>query len=340
MPHDQPRVKRNTTMRLFVYEYLTARGIGTDPDDPQHAIYLEGRAMRDAVVEDFERLPGCEVVTLVGGSPDDERARFREAVRSSEWTLLIAPEFDRILEQLCQWVYLDGGLLLGPPAAVVSVVADKLLVAQRWRQCGVPTAVTTDREPTSEGPFPLVWKPRHGAGSTATFRLDSPADLPRARETFASEGYGGPMILQQFVPGQPASVLFLCGREGYFPLLPCTQLLSADGRFKYQGGEVPIHTGWVDRATSLAARAAGCFPGLVGFVGVDVVLGQAADGSGDSAIEINPRLTTSYVGLRAIAEVNLAEVMVRVATGDYLPGLRWKQDRVRFSPAAGITRHS
>ena len=51
-------------------------------------------------------------------------------------------------------------------------------------------------------------------------------------------------------------------------------------------------------------------PGLSGYVGVDVVLGN--DGR-DWAIEINPRLTTSYVGLRALAGFNLAEAMLAVA---------------------------
>jgi predicted ATP-grasp superfamily ATP-dependent carboligase len=39
------------------------------------------------------------------------------------------------------------------------------------------------------------------------------------------------------------------------------------------------------------------------------------DGSSDVVIEVNPRLTTSYVGLRAIAEDNLAEVMIINAAG-------------------------
>ena len=53
----------------------------------------------------------------------------------------------------------------------------------------------------------------------------------------------------------------------------------------------------------------------VGYLGVDLVLGEAADGSDDVVIEINPRLTTSYVGLRALARENLAAAMLDVASG-------------------------
>jgi predicted ATP-grasp superfamily ATP-dependent carboligase len=56
-------------------------------------------------------------------------------------------------------------------------------------------------------------------------------------------------------------------------------------------------------------------PPCTGYVGVDLILGGDPDGHEDAVIEINPRLTTSYVGLRAVAEQNLAEQMLRVAHG-------------------------
>ena len=61
-------------------------------------------------------------------------------------------------------------------------------------------------------------------------------------------------------------------------------------------------------------------------------LGDAADGSRDFAIEVNPRLTTSYVGLRALAEFNLADAMLKVAAGEDVEPFRWKPGRVRFAP--------
>jgi len=324
-------------MRIFVYEYLTALGLGGDPADPLHPMYREGRAMRDAVADDFERLPGAEVVTLGGVGPDDEREHFRDAVRGCDWTLLIAPESGGVLAGRCEWVYLDGGRLLGPRAGPADFAGDKLLTAERWRRCGVPTPATSDREPTGCEAFPVVWKPRDGAGSTATFRLDGPLDVARAKAQRAAEGHTGPMILQEFVPGRAASVAFLCGPAGYFPLVPCLQLLSDDGRFHYHGGELPIPPDLADRAVRLGARAVGCVSGLCGYVGVDLVLGDAADGSRDYAIEINPRLTTSYVGLRALAEFNLAEVMLQVAAGGPPGEVRWKRGPVRFD-ADGTVR--
>ena len=57
---------------------------------------------------------------------------------------------------------------------------------------------------------------------------------------------------------------------------------------------------------------------------------MAALGEEDQVIEINPRLTTSYIGLRALAETNLAEAMLRVADGDDVV-LRWREGAVEFT---------
>ena len=67
------------------------------------------------------------------------------------------------------------------------------------------------------------------------------------------------------------------------------------------------------------------------------MLGEAEDASQDYVIEINPRLTTSYVGLRAIFNENLAEAMLKVALGKS-PCLTMKPGRVRFS-ADGAVEH-
>jgi predicted ATP-grasp superfamily ATP-dependent carboligase len=86
----------------------------------------------------------------------------------------------------------------------------------------------------------------------------------------------------------------------------------------------------------LARQAVAVVPGLAGYVGVDVILGDAADGSRDWVIEINPRLTTSYVGLRALCQDNLAERMLRVIQGLDAPALSWKPGPIRFTPEGRI----
>ena len=328
--------KRKPTMRVFVYEHMTAQGIGRDPDSPEHPMYREGRAMRDAVAEDFRKLPGTEVFAFADSDAPVDTYTFSDAANNADWSLVIAPEGGDTLHDLAAEVWPTSSRFLGPTADAIKLTSNKLVLADHWYNEDVPTPETWAREPAPRDPFPMVWKPRDGAGSHATFRLRSATDLRTARERLEEANHTGPMILQEYVAGTAASVAFLCGPGGYEPLLPAYQLLSDDGRFKFLGGELPLPADLAGRATKLARRAVNCVPGLVGYVGVDLVLGDAADGSRDYAIEINPRLTTSYVGLRAAAETNLAGAMLQAARGGERTPVAWKPGRFRYEPDGSV----
>jgi len=104
-------------------------------------------------------------------------------------------------------------------------------------------------------------------------------------------------------------------------LPPCTQEFdTATGALKYLGGAGPLPGELAERAVAIARRAAECVPGLHGYFGVDVLLGEC-----DLAIEINPRLTTSYLGLRYLTGWNIAARLL----GQFLPTSQWRGVRFR-----------
>jgi predicted ATP-grasp superfamily ATP-dependent carboligase len=133
-------------------------------------------------------------------------------------------------------------------------------------------------------------------------------------------------------------VAFLIGPAGLQALQPATQLLSENGRFQFQGGTLPLEHDLAQRAVRLGSQAVRTVEGMFGYVGVDLVLG--ADGEGDHVIEINPRFTTSYVGLRALAKDNLMEALLRIATGAAPNELAWRPGPVRFWPDGRVISQS
>ncbi len=155
--------------------------------------------------------------------------------------------------------------------------------------------------------------------------------LKQARE----EETLGDLLLQPWIPGIPASVALLVGQNCYVCLPPAFQHLSTDGRFHYLGGSLPLPPALAQRASWLAERAVACVPGLRGYVGVDLVLGKTE--AADWIIEINPRLTTSYIGLRALAETNLAEALLQTALKNRMPSLVWKNRTARFTAAGQVS---
>src|SRR5205823_5326777 len=224
------------------------------------------------VHQGFEHLPPGEVRYC--RTPGEEEVGFRDLAASADATLVIAPETSGVLLQRVQWVVNVGGRLLGPGVCGTHLTGDKVELARRWQKRQVPTPALRQLD----GPlnFPAVFKPRHGAGSQATFLIRDAAEMQQA----LGQTYREPMVLQDYVPGQAASVSFLLYHHmRRVTLPPAAQHLSADGRFSYQGGTVPLPAPLAARAVALARRALDAVTDLHGYVGVDLVLGDASDGS-------------------------------------------------------------
>jgi hypothetical protein len=321
-------------MRIFLHEHVTGGGLlgGVLPA----SLEAEGRAMLAAVGTDLAALPGVRVVSTVDARltapaawPDWELVRVASApelervfdalAAACDGVLLIAPELDGVLASLARRVEALGGRLLGPSAAAIEMACDKLHLAGRLARAGVPAvpASPLDGGDRPHPERPLVVKPRRGAGSTGV-RLWRHGE---AAPVVATES-----IVTPYVPGLPASVLCIAGREAVLPLRAGEQLLSADGSFRYLGGRIPLPPALEQRAVDLARRALAAIPGLLGFAGVDLVLGE----EGDVVVEVNARLTTSYVGLRVLAADNLAASWLGAVTGGEPTAPRWKDARVRF----------
>ena len=310
---------------------------------PAGSLLREGAAMINALATDFSKLEGTEVVAFRDrrlndfelpcgvsvvdvGSADEETGYLRANARAADWTIVIAPEFDNLLLERVRQVERAGGRLLSPTSTVIAGVQDKHTTLRQLADCGLATprgVCFRGGSPLPRGlRYPAILKPLDGAGSLGVTWLasaDARIQLP-AGQCFR---------LEEFCPGTAASVSVLCGPNGPVTLPPSRQHLSDDRTFRYLGGQVPLAKPLRGRAERLAIAAARAAMLDVGYVGIDMVL---ADHSAerDVVIEINPRLTTSYVGLRQLARGNLASAMIEVAEGK-TPDLSFGREPVEFS---------
>ena len=291
---------------------------------------IKVRCLLDARLPDF----GVGQIERIG-SADEERRAFMRRAASADWTVVIAPEFAGNLLRRSQWVLEAGGHLLSPGPAVVSLASDKQKTADHLQRHGiqVPQGVVIKGAPcigsVPANLFPVVIKPLDGCGSQGVQKVQDASQLRAILD-------GTPQRLERFVPGLAASVAVLCGPELLIALPACEQRLSSAGHFAYVGGRTPLPEPVALRARKLALRALRSFPNPFGYVGVDLILGTDPNGRDDFVIEVNPRLTTSYVGLRALCRSNLAAAMLAVAL-DQEPALCWHDGVVEFSADGRIT---
>ncbi|TWT42756.1 ATP-grasp domain-containing protein [Botrimarina hoheduenensis] len=314
-------------MRLFVYEWVTGGGMAGREGRLPDSLLREGLAMVQAVAADAAAarievtlmrdlgvpligVPSAQITSVDSRSAHDRL--FAEFAAEADATIVIAPETDGALLAAVSAAEKVGARLASPGSEVVRLTADKRLTAACLSQAGVPTPESLYLEAGAPLPrdfaYPAVIKPIDGAGSQDTHAVMSVADAPPA--------YAWPRLLQRYAVGMPASVALISDGTAEPLLLPaCRQRLSGDGRFRYLGGQTPLPDALTERAHRLARATLAALPAAVGYLGIDLVLGDDPAGARDLVIEVNPRLTTSLVGLRAACRESLVAAMIDAQQG-------------------------
>jgi len=310
-------------MRVYVCEYVTGGGCLTEALPA--SLVREGELMLRALVRDLSDIDGIEVVVSRDARlPDpglacevirlepsaDAWAQWRRAIARADATWPIAPETGGALERLSRLVLDTQRALLGSTPASVAVAASKRATAARLAQCGIAVVPTypVAQAPLGQAPFWVV-KPDDGAGAEDT-RL-------YARDALAAALADGAIpsghVAQPYLEGTAASLSLIC-RDGRAWLLTANRqrIACEDGAFRLQGVVVNGLARERARFEPLARAVAAAFPGLWGYVGIDAICTPEAI----RVLEINPRLTTSYAGLRAALGVNPAALVLALAHAD------------------------
>ncbi|MHB1556762.1 MAG: ATP-grasp domain-containing protein [Isosphaeraceae bacterium] len=319
---------------ILVHEWVTGGGAADATLPPSWV--AEGQAMRRAIAGEFAALDGGRsrvIVTLdarldddpgpwevhrIGGSHQDRLRGLVQMAREADFTVLVAPETMHILRDLTSMIENAGGRLLGSSPEAVELAGDKLRLAGWLAERGIDTPPCRRVRPSlglpSDADYPAVLKPSDGAGAVDTFLVASPEELPR--EARARDG----AILQPYLRGRPMSASFVVDRRGepWLVAIGVQHVAINQGRFAYQGGQLPVATP-VDEGPIRAAVAS--VLGLQGFVGVDFLWDDESRRT--IVLEINPRPTTSVVGLvNILPPGHLAAAWIG-AFDDETAGARW-----------------
>lgn len=310
-------------LKVLVFEYITGGGMRGKrlPAD----LLREGELMLQAVVADLLAIPQVMVTVLRDdrldglphhpalrvssvGESDAVEAFWHNELSTHDAVWPIAPESNGLLEALCRDVGRSGKFLLNTPEDGVRLAASKLETISRLARHGLPVVPTSRLQAGVVLP-PCVIKPDDGAGCEGA-RIIEAEPVPAMMDGSVS------WVVQPLLEGEAMSLSALFS-VGHARLLGCNRQIvqRTEEGFILRGCLVNAVADGDGRWQSLLDGIARAMPELWGYAGVDLLLTM----DGPLILEVNPRLTTSYAGLRRALGINPAGLVLDLLHSGVLP---------------------
>lgn len=317
-------------LKLFVCEFITGGGLCAEALPA--SLVKEGMLMRDALLADLIELDGYEIVTThdarLAASPlvnsslqvdSNFEGSFENMLTQVNLVWLIAPESNGTLLKLSEMCYEADVIFLGCEFDSTLIGTSKSLACEILHEAKIltiptiagddfllDTTFTVAQSLQTHSHSFWVAKPEDGAGCDGIKIFD---DLPKLMDWLKQDDRYLNYIIQPYQQGIAASLSMLC-RAGKGWLLSCNeQHISLDSdTFCLNGVAVNSMQVYWQRFETLARKVAKMLPDAAGYIGVDVIVDVENDKI--YVVEINPRLTTSYVGLREAIGHNPAKIIL------------------------------
>jgi predicted ATP-grasp superfamily ATP-dependent carboligase len=326
---------------LFVCEFIT--GGGLLGEDLPESLATEGALMRDALLSDLSELKSWQIISTLDsrlGSlvdhtecckiypEEDAWEIWRHCMATADAVWAIAPESNGVLLRMAAMAQSSQAQWLGPGLNAIEIATDKHQMARVLADAKLPIIPTFFYDEWMPDDGLWLVKPNDGAGCEATFVLNT----AHAVKAWFSEDATRKLshIIQPYMTGVPASVSVL-GLKEQVVVLSCNlqTIRLQDGQLHYSGGVINGAADYWQALTNLVQQIKAVIPDLQGYFGVDVLLGSS-NTDVPIIVEINPRLTTSYVYLRDALGCNPAQLVLETMLGGATDVSEVKRNRIEF----------
>ena len=331
-------------MKIIVYEHVSGGGYCENPIPP--SFLAEGFAMIRSITADF-KAAGHIVTVLLDARlsalnppinadfivpilyANEPKQFLSNIAKVNDAVYIIAPETGKELPSMVKLIEETGKVALNCKSEAIAKVTDKAFLCMELEKNGfsVPKTLALKKDADMnqikhsifrELTYPLIFKPSDGVGANGLSIIEDEKQIEKALSKINLESAKDDFIVQEFIKGEPASVSVLSNGKKALGISLNRQKVKVSGpdqSSSYEGGIVPFEHSLKDFALALAEKVVESFPGLRGYVGVDIVLA----GERAFVLDVNPRLTTSYVGLRKVANFNIAEALINSVVLGKLP---------------------
>ena len=246
----------------------------------------------------YHRIPTPDKACIISTDKEHFTATDLEQLWTTYFTphdccLLLAPESDNSLLRLTAHAESCAIPLLSSASTAVQATTSKRATTHTLQRHNIPAPPIIALDSIDDHDTnPYILKPDDGAGCVDTFCLKGKSALKHGQEQHPNA------IITPCLDGDSLSLTLLCDGNGKAQVLSCNQhqCVCNDGTLRLRTIDVGIPRTHAQqtRYQEIATAIAGVFPNLYGFVGIDFI----DNDNTLSIIDINPRVTTSYVGLR------------------------------------------
>ncbi|MEJ2279885.1 MAG: ATP-grasp domain-containing protein [Candidatus Lokiarchaeota archaeon] len=332
------------SQEIFIFEYIS--GGGFNRIQIPSSLLCEGYSMLRSLISDFSKV-GFKIKTLLDkrieflssfldadkilsvSSKENFITKFSQMLNETTYCFIIAPEFSKILYNLTKKALKSKSILLSQNVKAIKLGSSKFVTFDYFKKKRLPTPRTFKfnvrdgifeiEKLFREGKikFPFIIKPDEGVGAENVFLVQSTNSLTYIFNHLEDILKDNKYVVQEYIDGIGLSGSILGIKNTQRITKSRCKLLSINFQnisFKdefhdseYLGGYTPY-----DVEESLKKKIRIYLkllksPDLSGYFGVDFVLSNEKI----NFIEINPRLTTSYLGLRNVLGYNPAEIIYK-----------------------------
>ena len=334
---------RGESLKLLVYEHISGGGFSNN--HIQTSILCEGFGMLRSIISDL-KAAGHYVTTTLDSriaklnppiladssipvfSIEETRTKIKELAKHADAAYVIAPETNNTLASFVELVEKMGIKSLNCSAEAIKKLSNKACFYEIVRKhMPIPETVLlsvfddlkkvikTIRDCLN---FPAILKPIDGVSCDGISIVKKEEQVARAIAKIKAASRCKSYLAQEFIIGDAASVSLFSTGNNVLPFSLNSQdikLQTAEFCSTYNGGVVPFEHPLRQKVFDFAKKFLSSIPGLRGYISMDFVLTDEKA----VAIEVNPRLTTSYIGLRKISSFNPAQAIINVVLKKELP---------------------
>jgi predicted ATP-grasp superfamily ATP-dependent carboligase len=217
---------------------------------------------------------------------------------------------------------LDIPRVAGNPPSLSSFVNDKDRLRDKLETLDYPVPQHFDLEDNLS--FPIILKPKRGAGGFRNVLVRDIKHLQRSIEQYHENGWDD-FFLQEFIHGIDVSASVLSTGKQALTIAINEQLIGLKNlgpmqRFSFCGSVTPFRTSFAREIEEISNSIATDL-GLVGTNGIDFIIGA----NGPVIIEVNPRFQATLDTIEGSLGINLVEAHIKSCQGELVPRARYSR---------------